>query len=166
MSEIDEDVTGLDSDVNFLFGEQIIQDERLLNLETTSNGVTIELAEINDEIEGCFLTVPCISLHLLFYYPNAELCVIPSSSLYIHISGLEGITVALDFRVTTLEENTGDGGNSSIAELEVRVEVLEETSTNQESRLTTAEENIQGDTIESFHTHFLCEFPRAQYFIL
>ena len=31
--ELDEDVTGLDQDVNYLFDEQVIQDERLLNLE-------------------------------------------------------------------------------------------------------------------------------------
>ena len=31
--EIDEDVSGLDQDVNFLFDEQVIQDEKLLNLE-------------------------------------------------------------------------------------------------------------------------------------
>ena len=31
--EIEEDVSDLDQDVNFLFDEQVIQDEKLLNLE-------------------------------------------------------------------------------------------------------------------------------------
>ena len=39
--------------------------------------------------------------------------------------GLQDTTLALDFRVTILE-NGGSGGNSSIAELEVRVEHLKE----------------------------------------
>ena len=50
--EVDEDVTGLDADVSFLFEEQIIQDERLLGLEQTDNLVVIELAEINENIQG------------------------------------------------------------------------------------------------------------------
>ena len=50
--EIEEDVTDLDQDVNFLFEEQIIQDERLLNLEEASVQVTVELAEINVNIQG------------------------------------------------------------------------------------------------------------------
>ena len=56
----------------------------------------------------------------------------------------------LDDRVTTLEEN---GGNSSVAELEERVEALEITVEDQEIRLTAAEENIQGVTI---HSIFYC----------
>ena len=51
----------------------------------------------------------------------------------------------LDDRVTELEENGGGGGNSSVAELEQRVEVLEGTAADQETRLTAAEENIQGN---------------------
>ena len=51
MIEIDEDVTGLDQDVNFLFDEQIIQDERLFTLEQTSNGIISELDLIEDEFE-------------------------------------------------------------------------------------------------------------------
>ena len=33
ITEIDEDVSHLDQDVNFLFDEQVIQDEKLLDLE-------------------------------------------------------------------------------------------------------------------------------------
>ena len=43
--EIEEDVTGLDEDVAFLFDEQVIQDERLLNLETSST-------EVNEQVES------------------------------------------------------------------------------------------------------------------
>ena len=50
--EIEEDVTNLDEDVDFLFDEQVIQDERLLNLEETSVEVIVELAEINENVEG------------------------------------------------------------------------------------------------------------------
>ena len=45
-------VTNLDEDVDFLFDEQVIQDERLLELEQTSDGVVVELAEINGNIQG------------------------------------------------------------------------------------------------------------------
>ena len=61
------------------------------------------------------------------------------------IAGLQTATVELDDRVTDLEENGGGGGNSSVAELEQRVETLEETAANQETRLTAAEVNIQGN---------------------
>ena len=46
--------------------------------------------------------------------------------------------------MSTLEENSGDGGNSSFSELEVRVERLENTSTDHETRLSAAEANIEG----------------------
>ena len=59
MIEIEEDVTVVDErvdlvegDVNFLFDEQVIQDERLLQLEQTSGEVVVELAEINANILG------------------------------------------------------------------------------------------------------------------
>ena len=45
MVEIEEDITDLDDDVNFLFDETVIQDERLLNLEE-------ETSVINGEVEG------------------------------------------------------------------------------------------------------------------
>ena len=52
VTEVDEDVTGLDEDISFLFDEQVIQDERLLQLEQASVQVTVELAEINVNIQG------------------------------------------------------------------------------------------------------------------
>ena len=45
-------VVELDDDVDFLFDEQIIQDDRLLNLEETSDQVVVELAEVNANILG------------------------------------------------------------------------------------------------------------------
>ena len=42
------------------------------------------------------------------------------------ISDLQITTLALDFRVAVLEENGGGEGNSSVAQLEVRVKHLKE----------------------------------------
>ena len=60
------------------------------------------------------------------------------------IPGLQDTTVALDFRVTALEQNGGSDGNSSVAELEVRVETLEGTAADHETRITTAESDVTG----------------------
>ena len=60
------------------------------------------------------------------------------------ITGLQDTTLALDFRVTVLEENGGDGGNSSVAELEVRVETLEGIAADHEKRISAAELDING----------------------
>ena len=59
-------------------------------------------------------------------------------------SGLQATTVSLDFRVTALEENGGGDGNSSVAELEVRVETLEGTAADHETRISAAESDING----------------------
>ena len=56
-------------------------------------------------------------------------------------------TLAVDFRVTALEENGGSDGNSSVAELEVRVETLEGTATFLETRISTAESDINGELL-------------------
>ena len=45
MSLLELQVADLDEDVDFLFDEQVIQDERLFNLEVTSD-------EIEDEVES------------------------------------------------------------------------------------------------------------------
>ena len=42
----------LDQNVDFLFGEQLIQDERILELEQTSDDVAVEVAEINVDVLG------------------------------------------------------------------------------------------------------------------
>ena len=63
---------------------------------------------------------------------------------FIFITDLQDTTLALDFRVTALEENGGSDGNSSVAELEVRVETLEGTAANHETRISAAEFDING----------------------
>ena len=59
---------------------------------------------------------------------------------------MQATTVTLDFRVTALEENGGDDGNSSVAELEVRVEALEGRATDHETRISAVELDINGKT--------------------
>ena len=49
--EIEEDLTGLDEYVGFLFDEQVIQDERLFSLEQTSLGILEELTVIDDVLD-------------------------------------------------------------------------------------------------------------------
>ena len=58
---------------------------------------------------------------------------------------LQDDTLALDFRVTALEENGGDDGNSSVAELEVRVEKLDGTAADHETRISAAETDFTGE---------------------
>ena len=60
------------------------------------------------------------------------------------IKDLQDTTIALDLRVTALEENGGGGGNSSVAELEVRVETLEGTAADHEMRISDTESNVNG----------------------
>ena len=74
VDEIEEDITALDQDVNFLFDEQIIQDERLLTLEQTTDAINVELDLIDDEfntidseLESEFRTDINITLKLLFW---------------------------------------------------------------------------------------------------
>ena len=61
------------------------------------------------------------------------------------LTDLQDTTLALDFRVSVLEENGGDDGNSSVAELEVRVETLEGTAADHETRISVAEVDIDGN---------------------
>ena len=56
------------------------------------------------------------------------------------IIDLEIASAQLDSRVTIIEED----GNQTLAELDVRVETLESTATDHETRITAAEANIQG----------------------
>ena len=62
MIQIEDDLTGLniglaevDQNVDFLFDEQVIQDERLFSLEQTSLGILAELDSVEDEVEGGFM---------------------------------------------------------------------------------------------------------------
>ena len=71
------------------------------------------------------------------------------------IAGLQASTLTLDFRVTALEENGGSDGNSSVAELEVRVETLERTATDHETRIFMTESDINGTVFRLY-----CEFTK------
>ena len=53
--EIEEDLTVLEGGVNFLFDEQVIQDERLLNLETETEEIDEQLIIVDDDLESNFL---------------------------------------------------------------------------------------------------------------
>ena len=133
LATTDENVEDLDQDVNFLFDEQVIQDERLFSLEQTANDVDDNLDLINEELEGKFPTWNNrIRNGNLQYYP------------YFDIVALQDTTLALDFRVTVLEKNGGGGGNSSVAELEVRVETLEGTADDHETRISAIESDVNG----------------------
>ena len=82
-------------------------------------------------------------LNMALLYPTA-------SVTFSNVPGLQITTVELDGRVTILEENSGDGGNSSVAELEMRVETLEGTAANHESRISATELDINGKTSSTF----------------
>ena len=45
-------VSDLDQDVNFLFDEQVIQDEKLLNLEQETDAIDAELEVIDGDLES------------------------------------------------------------------------------------------------------------------
>ena len=49
---IQNEISDIETDVDFLFDEQVIQDERLLGLEQETNVIDAELDIIDDELEG------------------------------------------------------------------------------------------------------------------
>ena len=50
-------VVDLDEDVDFLFDEQVIQDERLLGLENRALDVETRMLDVENEVEGSHLRV-------------------------------------------------------------------------------------------------------------
>ena len=52
LATTDENVADLDQDVNFLFGEQVIQDEKLLNLEQETDTNNGQLVVVDDDLES------------------------------------------------------------------------------------------------------------------
>ena len=54
VGEIQDDITTLEQNDNFLFDEQVIQDERLLNLEVQNDETVDELDQINDSVQSEF----------------------------------------------------------------------------------------------------------------
>ena len=57
VADTQEDLTELEGDVNFLFDEQVIQDERLLDSEQAINAIGTDLVAIDEEIESEFFFV-------------------------------------------------------------------------------------------------------------
>ena len=55
VGEIQDDIATLEQNDNFLFDKQVIQDERLLNLEVRSDETADELKQIDDSIQGEFI---------------------------------------------------------------------------------------------------------------
>ena len=72
----------------------------------------------------------------------------------VFITDLQATTATLDFRVTALEENGGGDGNSSVADLEVRVETLEETAADHETRISTVESDVTGKCIFNYYKKY------------
>ena len=93
-----------------------------------------------------FLLMMNLKVKLLQLHPeNIQIIETIISQLFnVIIAGLQDTTLELDSRVTVLEENGGSDGNTSVAELEVRVETLEETVADHETRVTIAETDIEG----------------------
>ena len=54
------------------------------------------------------------------------------------------MTITLDFRLTAVEKAVGSRGNSTVAELEVRVETLEGTAADHETRISETESDVTG----------------------
>ena len=52
IADIEGQITDLDQDVNFLFDEHVIQNERLLNLEVATDDISEELDLIDDEFNA------------------------------------------------------------------------------------------------------------------
>ena len=65
-------------------------------------------------------------------------------------TGLETTTIDLDSRVTVIEQN----GNQTITELEVRLETLEGTAAEHETRLMAAETDVEGKISIQHFTFF------------
>ena len=63
MTLLEIQVSDLDQDVNFLFDEQVIQDEKLLNLEQETDAIDAELEVIDGDLESKFSS-PKITWHL------------------------------------------------------------------------------------------------------
>ena len=52
LATTEENVADLDQDVNFLFDEQVIQDEKLLDLEQETDTINSQLFIIDDNLES------------------------------------------------------------------------------------------------------------------
>ena len=98
----------------------------------------------------------------LVFFQNCKTFLWLFLSQFFLMTDLQANTLDLEVRVGNLEENSGDDGNSSIAELELRVDSLEDVTAelelrvdsledvtaDQETRIVAAEENIQGEKLK------------------
>ena len=140
MSLLELQVTDIQQDVSNLDENAVIQDDRLFQLETETEG-------IEEDVEGLsrLYSKPCLII------TKCKQC------NFLNVSGLQITTFELDDRVTTLEENSGDGGNSSVADLEVRVETLEGTAADHQTRISATEVDVNGKPFllgeESYPVH-------------
>ena len=84
VADTQEDLTELEGDVNFLFDEQIIQDERLFTLEQTTDAINVELDLIDDEFDtiGSELESELWIIILLHINISYYLCLYSSLFIY------------------------------------------------------------------------------------
>ena len=65
VSDLEENAVDLDEDIDFLFDEQVIQDERLLGLEQGINVIESDLDVIDEELESeCIFIESCFNLQV------------------------------------------------------------------------------------------------------
>ena len=99
MSLLELQVTDLDQDVNFLFDQQVIQDERLLYVEETSDQVVLELVEVNTDLQGKITKFCELNLYSRFFFGfNSINSCEKSQKSFILFSDIE-------MQLTTAEEN-------------------------------------------------------------
>ena len=102
-----------------------------------------------ENIQGTFTCKIFIKNRYHFFYPlEMRITLLKVSINFLCFNSTTGIQtsiVSLDFRVTVLEENGGGDGNSSVADLEVRVETLEGTVDDHETRISTSESDVDGN---------------------
>ncbi len=138
MTEVFSDVGAVMDDVDFLFDEQFLQDQRLLNLEIETNDLDDEILRLDDTIEGCEEHITMYSFGIYFIeWMNKQL-----SSCF---TVLQIRTLSLENRVLILEENGGGShDNSSIVDLEIRVTDLEIENADQAENIATNTHNLAG----------------------
>ena len=136
---IQNEVSDMETDVDFLFDEQIIQDERLLNLEEETDVIDTRLIIIDNDLEGTNY-VPALIKERNFQKKIQITQNNMAKRCHFVIIGLQVTTLALEYRVMTLEEI----GNQTISELEVRVEALEGTAADHETRISITESGLTG----------------------
>ena len=134
------DLTELEGDVDFLFDDQLIQDQRIFNVEEESS-------DLNENVQGMsdFTVLTNFVKKSCQKKANKHQGQVVWKFKKLLSAGLQITTFQLDQRVETLEENGGSDGNSSVAELEVRVETLETTVSGQEVRLNTTKSGLDGN---------------------